>query len=269
MRIATVNVNGIRAAMRKGMAEWLAESEPDVLLLQETRAPAEIVEDLLPGWHVAQDVCRIKGRAGVAVATRGEPVAVRCGVPGEESDVDSGRWVEVDVETEGGAVLTLVSTYLHSGTAGTPTMDLKYSHLDLVEARLAALAAATALGGEALVGGDFNVVRGPRDIRNFRPNHNRTAGVLDPEMAYLARWFETHWVDVHRELAGDGDGPYTWWSQRGKAFDNDAGWRIDYQIATPRLARVAHAAAVHRAPSYDTRFSDHAPVVIDYDLAAL
>lgn len=269
MRIATVNVNGIRAAMRKGMVEWLAASQPDVLLLQETRAPEEIITDLLPGWHVASDVCRIKGRAGVAIATRSEPLAVRGGVPGEESDVDSGRWLEADLALPDGSVLTVVSTYLHSGTAGTPTMDLKYSHLDLVEARLGALAAATALGGEALVAGDFNVVRGPRDIKNFRPNHNKTAGVLDPEMAYLSRWFETQWVDVHRELAGDVDGPYTWWSQRGKAFDNDAGWRIDYQIATPRLARTAFAATVDRAPSYDTRFSDHAPVVIDYDLAAL
>lgn len=269
MKIATVNVNGIRAAMRKGMIEWIAAASPDVLLLQETRADEEIVRDLLPDWHVAVVPCRIKGRAGVAIATREEPLAVRTSLPGEESDVDSGRWIEADLPLPGGGTLTLASAYLHSGTAGTPTMDLKYSHLDLVEARLAALAAATSLGGEALIAGDFNVVRGPKDIKNFRSNHNKTAGVLDPEMAYLARWFEAPWMDVHRELAGDVDGPYTWWSQRGKAFDNDAGWRIDYHMATPRLTQVALGARVDKAPSWDTRFSDHAPLVIEYDLDAL
>ncbi|HHW83940.1 MAG TPA: exodeoxyribonuclease III [Actinomycetales bacterium] len=276
MRITSVNVNGIRAAMRKGMGEWITQRQPDVILMQETRAEPEIVAALLPEWQVVTAASRIKGRAGVAAATRVEPLAVRHGLPGESADVDSGRWLEVDLPSagDGGAPLTLVTAYLHSGTAGTPTMDLKYAHLDLVEARLRALAGdVMAARREVLVVGDFNVVRGPADIKNFKGNHNRTAGVLDQEMAYLDRWFTGAWRDVHRELvpaAEDGTpGPYTWWSNRGKAFDNDAGWRIDYHMASPRLAGVASGAVVDRAPSWDTRWSDHAPLTVDYDLAAL
>lgn len=263
MRVSSVNVNGIRAAMRKGMGDWLAERAPDFLLLQETRAESAIVSDLLgPQWHVAPEVSRLKGRAGVAIASRTEPVAIRTGLPGEEADVDSGRWVEADFDTPAGP-LTLVSTYLHSGTAGTPSMDLKYAHLDLVTARLAELAERE---GDVLVSGDFNVVRGPRDVRAWRTNHNRVAGVLDEEIAYLDRWFgELGWVDVHRELAGECDGPYTWWSMRGRAFDNDAGWRIDYQVASAPLAATARDAVVDRATAWDTRFSDHAPLTVDYD----
>lgn len=264
MRISSVNVNGIRAAMRKGMADWLDSRAPDYLLLQETRADAAIVSDLLgPSWHVAPEVSRLKGRAGVAVASRVAPVAVRAGLPGEEADVDSGRWVEADFDSPAGP-LTLVSTYLHSGTANTPSMELKYAHLDLVDARLAELAAT---GRHVLLAGDLNIVRGPLDIRNWRSNHNRVAGVLDREIAYLERWFgEVGLVDVHRAVVGECQGPYTWWSQRGKAFDNDAGWRIDYQVASAPFAATARGAVVDRATAWDTRFSDHAPLTVDYDL---
>jgi len=265
MRVSSVNVNGIRAALRKGLSPWLASREPDFLLMQETRADAGVVAASLPGWHLALAVSRLRGRAGVAIASRVAPVAVRSGLPGEEADVDTGRWVEADFDLPAGP-LTLVSTYLHSGTAGTPTMALKYSHLDRVTARLDALAReAAAANRHVLVAGDFNIVRGPLDLRNFRGNHNRVAGALDPEMAYLRRWFgELGWRDVHRDVVGERQGPYTWWSQRGRAFDNDTGWRIDYQIATAGLAATARAAVVDRASSWDTRFSDHAPLTIDY-----
>lgn len=269
MRVSSVNVNGIRAAMRKGMLPWLESCEPDILLLQETRADPEVVTAALgPRWHVSLEASRLKGRAGVAIATRTLPAAVRLGLPGEESDVDSGRWIEADHVLPGGRMLTLVSTYLHAGTAQTPTMALKYAHLDLVTARLADLARLAVAGErEVLVAGDFNIVRGPLDLRNFRGNHNRVAGALDPEMAYLHRWFgEIGWRDVHREVVGEVQGPYTWWSQRGRAFDNDTGWRIDYQIATPALATTARTAVVGRAASWDARFSDHAPLTVDYEL---
>ncbi len=259
MLIATCNVNGIRAAMRKGMGDWLDARLPDVLLLQEVRAEPEIVTDLLASRYptVVTESSRLRGRAGVTVAlAQGlSPDDVRTGV-GTAPDVDSGRWLEVDT---GG--LTVISAYLHSGTAGTPSMDAKYAHLDAVERRLAQLDHAR----PTVVAGDFNVVRGPADITNFRPNHNKTSGVFDQEMAYLERWFG-QWHDVHRELAGDVQGPYTWWSQRGKAFDNNVGWRIDYQMATAPLAAAARSAAVERAASYDARFSDHAPLVVDYQL---
>lgn len=262
MRVTTVNVNGIRAAMRKGMGEWIVENNPDVLLMQEVRAPEELVEHLLPGdWRVVQEGSRIKGRAGVAIAVRPEldVTAARIGLTGD-TDVDSGRWVEADV-TVGESTVTFISAYLHSGTAtDEEKMAAKYRHLDMATERLGEIE------GELLMAGDFNIVRGPQDIKNFKPNHNKTSGVLDREMAYLEDWF-SRFDDVHRNLAGDVQGPYTWWSQRGKAFDNDAGWRIDYQMATRRLAERALAASVGRADDYASRWSDHAPLTIDYDIA--
>ncbi|WP_139738536.1 endonuclease/exonuclease/phosphatase family protein [Actinomyces wuliandei] len=305
MRIATVNVNGIRAAARKGMGDWLAACAPDVLLLQEVRADEHIAADLLPGYDVSTWPCRIKGRAGVSVAVRQDGPAtvsaVRQGVAEAgtpEPDVDSGRWLEVDLQVggdvepgevagdEGGdgtddsgsvstgsaagaaslTVVTVVSAYLHSGQLGTEKMDQKYAHLALVGRRLAALLEASRQGGpQALVAGDFNVVRSERDIKNWRPNHNKIAGVMDEEIAHLEGWFSSGWVDVSRALAGaETQGPYTWWSQRGKAFDNDAGWRIDYQAATPGLAERARSFTVDRAVDYASRWSDHAPLVVDY-----
>ncbi len=280
MRIATVNVNGIRAAARKGMSGWLEASAPDVLLLQEVRADEDAAAGLLPGYSTRTWPCRIKGRAGVAVAVREDgPVTigeVRRGVAASdtvEPDVDSGRWLEVDLGVEGTPgsdgvcrhTLTVVSAYLHSGQLGTEKMDQKYAHLALVDARMTELLESSESGGpQTVMAGDLNVVRSERDIKNWKPNHNRVAGVLDEEIAHLENWFSAGWVDVARSLAPDEQGPYTWWSQRGKAFDNDAGWRLDYQVATPRLAARALSAVVDRAASYDERWSDHAPLVIEY-----
>lgn len=263
LTIATANVNGIRAAYRRGMREWLADRAPDVVLLQEVRAPEEVLlEHIGEDWHIASEACQIKGRAGVAVLTRQEPAAVRCGIEGPEEPVDTGRWVEVDLDLPSGPV-TVVSAYLHSGQAGTPKMDQKYAHLDKVTRRLAELVADE---GRAIVGGDLNIAHREVDIKNWKGNL-KTAGFLPEERAYLDRWFdEIGWVDLGRKLGGPGPGPYTWWSWRGKAFDNDAGWRIDYQLATPTVADAAVEARIDRADSYDTRWSDHAPLLVDYDL---
>nr|WP_202627409.1 exodeoxyribonuclease III [Cellulomonas sp. APG4] len=263
LTIATANVNGIRAAFRRGMGEWLTARRPDVLLLQEVRAPDEMLGEFLPvgEWDLAHHECMTKGRAGVAIASRLPMRAVRIGL---DHDVvtNSGRWVEADLELPGGGELTVVSTYIHSGTVGTPSMDEKYAFLDLVTARLAELRAD---GRLAVVAGDVNIAHRNVDLKNWKGNL-KAAGFLPEERAYLDRWFEAGWVDLGRRLGGDGPGPYTWWSWRGKSFDNDAGWRIDYQIATEALAERAVKAEVDRAPSYDTRWSDHAPLVVDYEL---
>lgn len=274
MRIATVNVNGIRAAARKGMGTWLEASAPDVLLLQEVRADEETAAALLPGYSSLIWPCRIKGRAGVGVAVReGGPVRLgesRYGVAGqaEEPDVDSGRWLEADLaDADAQTVLTVVSAYLHSGQIGTEKMDQKYAHLELVDTRMGELLASAQAGGpQVVMAGDLNVVRSERDIKNWKPNHNKVAGVLDEEIAHLEGWFASGWVDVARHLEPEAQGPYTWWSQRGKAFDNDAGWRIDYQVTTPSLAGRAVSAVVDRAASYAERWSDHAPLVVEYQL---
>lgn len=269
--VSTINLNGIRAAHKRGLADWIDMHRPDVLLLQEVRAPEDIAAELLgDSWRVFSYPCEIKGRAGVSVALDrnspllqgGEPV-VRMGLSENELPVDSGRWIEVDADL--GGPLTLVSAYFHSGQKDTPKQDAKMAHLPLIEARMAELhAAAEVAGRQALVAGDFNIVRSERDIKNWRPNHNKTAGVLDEEIEFLDRWVDRGWVDVARQIAGDAQGPYTWWSWRGKAFDNDAGWRIDYHYATPGLAAGAVESSVFRAPSYDQRFSDHAPLTVRY-----
>lgn len=261
VRVATLNVNGVRAAVRRGLAEWLAERQPDVLLIQEVRADTATLHAQLPGWHVVHAEADAKGRAGVAIATQVPVSAVRVGV-GDPAPTHSGRWIEADLDLADGT-LTVVSTYVHSGTVGHPSMADKHAFLGLATRRMDALRTA---GRRAVVGGDLNIAHTDADLKNWKGNVGK-AGCLPEERAWLSRWLEAGWVDVARAQAGDVPGPYTWWSWRGKAFDNDAGWRIDYQVASPALAPAVTAAAVDRAPSYDARFSDHAPLVVDYDLA--
>lgn len=269
LTVATANVNGIRAAFKRGMGEWIAERRPDVMLLQEVRAPDEILSDFLPTseWDLAHEASEIKGRAGVAIASRLPMSAVRIGL-GSAVPVDTGRWVEADLEVPArdGAparTVTVVSAYIHSGQAGTPKMDEKYAFLELVTARLAELRDA---GGLAVVAGDLNIAHRNVDIKNWKGNV-KAAGFLPEERAYLDRWFdELGWRDLGREHGGEGPGPYTWWSWRGQAFDNDSGWRIDYQLATEDLADAVVGVEVDRAASYDARWSDHAPLLVRYDL---
>lgn len=272
LTIATANVNGVRAAVRRGLGPWLAGRSPDLITLQEVRAPDDaLVEALGPGWHLVHDEAAAKGRAGVAVASRSPFVATRAGlVPAgvDASGYDhSGRWVEADLAldpaTSGAELLTVVSAYVHTGEAGTPRQVEKHAFLDAMLARLTELAAD---GRHVLLTGDLNVAHREVDLKNWKGNVKKS-GFLPEERAWFDRLFGEHgWVDVVRAAAGDGPGPYTWWSWRGKAFDTDAGWRIDYQIAGPGLAGLAVKAEVDRAHTYAARWSDHAPVVVEYDL---
>lgn len=262
MKIGTVNVNGLRAAWRKGMAEWLAASDCDIVTLQEVRAPDDVVHQLLAdtGYHVAHTASAQKGRNGVAILTRTEPKDVRryCG---DAHFDDSGRWIEADVPLNDGTLLTVVSVYMHTGEVGTQHQDDKFRLLAAMLDRMTGIANTADHG---LVTGDLNIAHTDRDLRNFKGNVGKS-GCLPEERRILDRvGRELGWVDVHRALSGDVDGPYTWWSMRGRAFDNDAGWRIDYHWATPVLGKAAIHARVDRAASWSERWSDHAPLVIDY-----
>ncbi|HEV7957150.1 MAG TPA: exodeoxyribonuclease III [Marisediminicola sp.] len=273
LRIATINTNGVRAAFRKGMGDWLAGRDIDILAIQEVRASTEDLENLLgPDWSIVHDPASAKGRAGVAIASRSAATIHRVDLGSEDFD-SAGRWLEADYEVNG-RIVTVVSTYVHSGEADSPKQDEKYRFLDAMLHRLPQLAAHNPL---AVVLGDLNVGHRTLDIRNWRGNVKR-AGFLPRERAYFDRIVGAEddenynngaglgWIDVGRKWAGDVDGPYTWWSWRGKAFDNDSGWRIDYQLATGDLAASVTNYAVDRAAAYDERWSDHTPVVVDYTL---
>lgn len=272
-RIVSVNVNGIRAAHRKGMGEWLAQREVDILALQEVRAPGEILSKIVnemteaagvpaDTWHVVEDEAAAKGRAGVAILSRKAPTAVRTGI-GEGLPEDTGRWIEADFTLGDGSTLTVVSVYVHSGEVGTERQEHKMRFLQNMLEYLPQLAQRSE---HVLVVGDMNVGHTELDIKNWKGNR-KNSGFLPEERVFFDQYFgETGYVDVARHLAGEVEGPYTWWSYRGKAFDNDTGWRIDYQMATSGLAELATNAKVDRASDYSLRWSDHAPLSIDYRL---
>lgn len=275
LRIASVNVNGIRAAVRNGMLGWLDAADIDVLTLQEVRGQDEHLEAAFPGWSIVHDEATAKGRAGVAVVSREPSIASRTALGADDFD-SAGRWIEADFEI-GGRPLTIVSAYVHSGEADTPKQDEKWKFLDAMTERMLSLSGSD--DALALVTGDLNVGHRELDIKNWRGNRTK-AGFLPRERAYFDRFLGEAgaqiagvdgstgaglgWVDIGRTHHGEIEGPYTWWSMRGKAFDNDSGWRIDYHLATPALAARATGYTIARAATYAERWSDHAPVIVDY-----
>ena len=271
IKVVTVNVNGVRAAFRKGMAEWLAQEQPDILALQEVRAETSDLEALLAEagglatsggiWHVLHDSASAKGRAGVAIVSRQPATGSRTTLGPDDFD-SAGRWLEADFATPSGT-FTVISTYVHSGEVDTPKQVEKYKFLEAMTARMNELIKD---GGYVVVVGDLNVGHTELDIKNWKGNL-KNAGFLPEERAYFDTWMHSQgWVDLGRAAHPDQPGPYTWWSFRGQAFDTDAGWRIDYQLATPNLAEKAANYKVHRAESYDTRWTDHSPVVVEYSI---
>ena len=265
MIVTTVNVNGIRAAVKQrstenlGLLPWLKESTADVVCLQETRADDEqLAEALAPaladGWHLAAAEPHVKGRNGVAVLSRTPFDAVRIG-SGSEEFAEHGRYIEVDT-----AGATVASVYLPTGEAETERQLEKERFMSAVETRMAALLAD---GRDAVLCGDWNIAHTESDIKAWKANVKK-AGFLPAERQWLTELMSTGWVDVVRRLHPDVAGPYSWWSWRGKAFDNDAGWRIDYHLASPALAARAVSARVERAELYALRWSDHAPVTVEF-----
>lgn len=262
LTVSTVNVNGVRAAAAKGLIDWLAATDADVVCLQETRVGLDQLPEQLRepvGWHTVFAESAVKGRNGVAVLTREAPSEVRIGFGVDEFDA-SGRYVEVVLPG-----LVVGSLYLPSGDVGTPRQDEKERFMAGFLPHLADLSdKAAANNGDVLICGDWNIAHQPADLKAWKTNQ-RNSGFLPEERAWLSRVYdEAGYVDVVRELHPDVTGPYSWWSYRGKAFDNDAGWRIDLHVATRNLADRATTARVERADSYAERWSDHAPVTVAY-----
>ncbi|MFE1897301.1 exodeoxyribonuclease III [Streptomyces yangpuensis] len=266
LTVTSVNVNGIRAAAKKGFGAWLAGSDADVVCLQEVRAEeGQIPEEVRSpeGWHTVFAPAAVKGRAGVALYTRRAPERVQVGFGSEEFDT-AGRYLEIDLPG-----VTVASLYLPSGEAGTEKQDEKYRFMREFLTYLTALKEkAAADGRQVVVCGDWNICHREADLKNWKTNR-KSAGFLPEEREWLGKVYaEAGYVDVVRELHPDTEGPYSWWSYRGRAFDNDAGWRIDLQVATPGLAAKAVKAFVERAETHPERWSDHAPVTVVYELGA-
>jgi exodeoxyribonuclease-3 len=264
LTVTTVNVNGLRAAAKKGFVDWLAGTDADAICLQEVRAEAHQLPDEVrepDGWHTVHAPAAAKGRAGVSLYTRREPDAVRIGFGSAEFD-GSGRYVEADLPG-----VTVASLYLPSGQVGTDRQDEKIRFMDEFLPYLRELKArAAADGREVVVCGDWNIAHQEADLKNWKGNM-KNSGFLPEEREWLSRVFdEAEYVDVVRALHPDREGPYSWWSYRGRAFDNDTGWRIDYQVATAGLAGRAVKAWVERAVTHGERWSDHAPVTAVYEL---
>jgi exodeoxyribonuclease III len=260
--VSTINVNGIRAAIKQrssenlGLLPWFAETRADVVCLQETRADddqlaAALEPALSDGWHLASAGGDLKGRNGVAVLSRHPIKSVRD--LGADEFALHGRYVEVDIDG-----LTVASVYIQTGEAGTDRQLEKERFMSALAHRMGTLT-----DRDAVVCGDWNVAHTENDIKNWRGNMKKS-GFLPSERQWLTDLLASGWVDVVRVLHPDLPGPYSWWSWRGRAFDNDAGWRIDYQLATHGLAARASAARVERAAAYALRWSDHAPVTVEY-----
>ena len=269
MIVTTVNVNGIRAAVKErstdnlGLLAWLKETRADVVCLQETRADdAQLADALAPaiadGWHLAAADPHLKGRNGVAVLARTPFDEVRIGCGADEFAVH-GRYLEVDT-----AGVTVASLYFPTGEADTDRQREKERFMTAVATRMAQLLVTAGRDGrESVLCGDWNIAHTENDIKNWRGNIKK-AGFLPQERQWLTDLLGAGWVDVVRQLHPDVAGPYAWWSWRGKAFDNDAGWRIDYQLASPGLAARATSAVTERPAAYALRWSDHAPVTVEY-----
>lgn len=261
VRVSTINVNGLRAAMRKGMGRWMSEVDPDILCIQETRVPAEDVPGLLgEGWSTLGSDFPLPGRAGVAIAARGQ-VSFQAT---EAACLQEGRWAEATFPTSDHRGLTIASAYAPRGFAGDEAqMAEKHGFHQAMAHRIGGLRAD---GRHVLVVGDLNAAHNELDISNWKA-YRRHACFLPETRAHLDRLIADGWVDVARKIAGEVPGPYTCWSYRGRTmFDRDEGGRIDFHLASEDLARLALTSTVDRPASSDERWSDHAPVTVTYDL---
>jgi exodeoxyribonuclease-3 len=286
MRIISVNLNGIRSAASKGFFEWLALQNADVICLQELKAQAaDMTAQMLnpEGYHGYFHYAEKKGYSGVGIYCREKPQQVIVGLGVDTFDIE-GRYICADF-----ADFSVVSLYLPSGSSGEERQAVKFSFMDAFLPHLRNMMASStasdggasrllpqtagfasnvsqphlkelrASGREVVICGDWNIAHKEIDLKNWRGN-KKNSGFLPEERAWLTELFDkVGFVDVFRAIHPELEA-YTWWSNRGQAWAKNVGWRIDYQIATPGLAQRAHAADIYK----EQRFSDHAPLIIDY-----
>lgn len=255
MRIITANLNGIRSAARKGFFSWLETQAADVICVQELKAQASDLEAEnlhLPGYHFYFHCAEKKGYSGVGIYTKHKPKQVVTGLGWAIADTE-GRYVAIDLDG-----VWVASLYLPSGTSSEERQAVKYEFLDHYERYLKKL---DKNKNAYILCGDWNIAHKPIDLKNWKTNQ-KNSGFLPAERAWLDKLFgEMGFVDAFREVNQEAE-QYTWWSHRGQAWTKNVGWRIDYQVVSPNLKESIKSAHVYK----EERFSDHAPLVMDYDL---
>ncbi|MDP2963307.1 MAG: exodeoxyribonuclease III [Sulfurimicrobium sp.] len=256
MRIISANLNGIRSAASKGFFDWMENQGADVVCVQELKAQAADMkpEMLNPeGYHGCFHYAEKKGYSGVGIYSKRKPDAIVEGLGIADIDAE-GRYLQADFGN-----LSVISLYLPSGSSSEERQQVKFYFLERFLPHLCELRAS---GREIILCGDWNIAHKEIDLKNWKSNQ-KNSGFLPEERAWLTHVFDqVGWVDVYRRLHPEATGEaYTWWSNRGQAWAKNVGWRIDYQIATPGVAGKALRAAVYK----EQRFSDHAPLSIDYD----
>jgi len=259
-KLTSLNLNGIRSASTKGLESWLATHRPDCICVQEVKAQApdvagrfETLAGLQGHFHFAEK----KGYSGTGVYTRLAPSDVIAGFGNAEFDAE-GRYTELRFDTPTRR-FSIISAYFPSGSSGPERQEAKFRFLDAFFPHLMALKAQR----EFILCGDINIAHQEKDLKNWRSNQ-KNSGFLPEERAWMTRLLtEGGLVDVYRQLQPDTtDTCYTWWSNRGQAYANNVGWRLDYHLATPAVAATARTEAIYKGE----KFSDHAPITIEYEL---
>lgn len=253
MRIITLNVNGIRAAARKGFFGWLSDQKPDVVCIQETKAQMKLLQDEIyypSGYHCYYNDAEKSGYSGVGIFSRLKPDRIITQLGWDHADRE-GRYIQADFGS-----LSIASLYLPSGSSGLDRQKVKFDFMENYKKTLQHIQKSER---PFIICGDWNIVHKEIDIKNFKGNQ-KNSGCLPEERAWLESLFQEGFVDAFRVVNSLPD-QYTWWSNRGKAYEKNVGWRIDYQIIAPALKPHVKVVNIYK----DQRFSDHAPVVIDYD----
>ena len=281
-KLTSLNLNGIRSAASKGLQEWVAQSMPDCICVQELKAQAADISgrfEEIAGHKGYFHFAEKKGYSGVGIYTRHEPSDVIVGSGSTEFDAE-GRYVELRFDSPGrthSPKLSIISCYFPSGSSGEERQAAKFRFLAELYPRLLALKQCGGDDREFILCGDINIAHQEIDLKNFKGN-KKNSGFLPEERAWMTELLRQNvapslptadvcapgggMVDVYRRLHPQTTGDaYTWWSNRGQAYAKNVGWRLDYHLATPAIAASARTAAIHKEP----RFSDHAPLTVDYD----
>jgi len=255
MRVITVNLNGIRAAARKGFFDWLKEQKADIVCVQEIKAHLHQIEDPIfspKGYHTCFFTAQKKGYSGVGIYCREKPDQIITGLGWPTAD-EEGRYIQVDF-----GKLSVASLYMPSGTMGEHRQKIKYDFMDRF---MKVLKKFQKSKRSYVICGDYNIAHKKIDLKNWKANQYHT-GFLPEERAWMDKLFgSAKWLDAFREINKEPD-QYTWWSNFGRARENNVGWRLDYQVITPDLKKKIQKVSIYK----NKFFSDHAPVIIDYDI---